>query len=178
MNPHTSQKICLVLYKTLCNIVQGNKDKKGTFQQMFCVYTKPGLESEKCSVQARQVSQKNSAPAGTTFHLFFFPLENNILFVTQFVILVLDMRHWQKTWSFSLLLFFNHRKSINSDPLGNMHHHSHYSKSQIFVQKFNFDKTPTFSRVYHPNKIDHFLGKSKLNFWTKNGDFEQCVTGD
>ena len=29
-------------------------------------------------------------------------------------------------------------------------HLSHYSKSQIFVQKFNFDKTPTFSRVVHP----------------------------
>ena len=27
---------------------------------------------------------------------------------------------------------------------------AHYSKSQIFVQKFNFDKTPTFSRVFHP----------------------------
>ena len=27
----------------------------------------------------------------------------------------------------------------------------HYSKSQIFIQKFNFDKTPTFSRVFHPN---------------------------
>ena len=27
---------------------------------------------------------------------------------------------------------------------------SHYSKSQIFVQKLNFDKTPTFSRVFHP----------------------------
>ena len=67
--------------------------------------------------------------------------------------------------------------------------HSHYSKSQIFVQ--------TFSRVFHPTfffwqcfswnqsrqqlkspkpqhfhefftqKIDNFLGKSKLNFWTK-----------
>ena len=78
----------------------------------------------------------------------------------------------------------------------------HYSKSQIFVQKFNFDKTPTFSRVFHPKffltiflvksklstakktktttfsrvfhpqKIDNFLGKSKLNFWTKNEDFE------
>ena len=79
----------------------------------------------------------------------------------------------------------------------------HYSKSQIFVQKFNLDKTPTFSRVFHANffwqffswnqscqqlkcpipqhfhefftqKIDNFLGKSKLNFWTKNEDFEQC----
>ena len=49
-----------------------------------------------------------------------------------------------------------------------------YSKSQIFVQKFNFDKTTTFSRIFHPKKIDNFLVKSKLNFWTKNEDFEQC----
>ena len=35
-------------------------------------------------------------------------------------------------------------------------------------------KTTTFSRVFHPKKIDNFLGKSKLNFWTKNDDFEQC----
>ena len=69
-----------------------------------------------------------------------------------------------------------------------------YSKSQIFVQKFNFDKTPTFWQVFHPNffwqffswsqscqqlkspkpqhfhefftqKKDNFLGKTKLNFW-------------
>ena len=26
-----------------------------------------------------------------------------------------------------------------------------------------------------PKKIDNFLRKSKLNFWTKNEDFEQCV---
>ena len=80
----------------------------------------------------------------------------------------------------------------------------HYSKSKI-VQKFNFDKTTTFSRVFHqqnfltiflvksklstakkfktttfsrvfhPQKIDNFLKKSKLNFWTKNEDFEQCA---
>ena len=53
---------------------------------------------------------------------------------------------------------------------------AHYSKSQIFVQKFNFDKTPTFSRVFHPNFFDNFLGKSKLNFWTKNEDFKIRVT--
>ena len=35
-------------------------------------------------------------------------------------------------------------------------------------------KTTTFSRVFHPKKIDNFLGKSKLNFWTKNEDFEHC----
>ena len=82
--------------------------------------------------------------------------------------------------------------------------YTHYSKSQIFVQKLNFDqnpniftsfsskffltiflvksklstakksKTTTFSRVFHPQKIDNFLGKPKLNFWTKNEDFEQC----
>ena len=28
--------------------------------------------------------------------------------------------------------------------------HVQYSKSLIFVQKFNLDKTPTFSRVFHP----------------------------
>ena len=82
--------------------------------------------------------------------------------------------------------------------------HTTYSKSQIFVQKFNFytkpTKPPTFSRVFHPNFFltiflvksklrspnpqhlniftsfsDNFLRKSKLNFWTKNEDFEQCV---
>ena len=31
--------------------------------------------------------------------------------------------------------------------------HTMYSKSQIFVQKFNFDKTPTFSRVFHQKKF-------------------------
>ena len=30
------------------------------------------------------------------------------------------------------------------------HPSAHYSKSQIFVQKFNLDQTPTFSRVFHP----------------------------
>ena len=34
---------------------------------------------------------------------------------------------------------------------------THYSKSQIFVQKFDFDKTPTFSRVFHPNFFDQFF---------------------
>ena len=34
---------------------------------------------------------------------------------------------------------------------------THYSKSQIFVQIFNFDKTPTFSRVFHPNFFCQFF---------------------
>ena len=71
--------------------------------------------------------------------------------------------------------------------------YSHYSKSQIFVQKFNFDKNPniftsfspnfffsiflvksklstakkfkttTLSRVFHPIVFDNFLVKSKLS---------------
>ena len=68
---------------------------------------------------------------------------------------------------------------------------THYSKSQIFVQEFKKkiltiflvksklstakkSKTTTFSRVFHQKKIDNFLGKSKLIFWAKNENFEQC----
>ena len=106
------------------------------------------------------------------------------------------------------LVFFMH-VMLGHDffELGTCHIHggppAHYYKSQIFVQKFNFDKAPT---VFHPNffwqffswnqscqqlkspkpqhfhefftqKIDNFHGKSKLNFWTKNEDFEQCEIG-
>ena len=35
-------------------------------------------------------------------------------------------------------------------------------------------KTAAFSRVFTQNNLTTFLGKSKLNFWTKNEDFEQC----
>ena len=75
---------------------------------------------------------------------------------------------------------------------------SHYSKSQIFVQKFNLtsfspktfltiflvksrlsiakkSKTAAFSRVFTQNISTFFLGKSKLNFWTKNEDCKQCA---
>ena len=45
-------------------------------------------------------------------------------------------------------------------------------KSKLSTAKKS--KTKTFSRVFHPKKIDNFLGKPKLNFWTKNVDFEQC----
>ena len=38
----------------------------------------------------------------------------------------------------------------------------HYSKSQIFVQKFNFDKTPTFSRVFHQKNFDNFSREIKV----------------
>ena len=39
---------------------------------------------------------------------------------------------------------------------------SHYSKSQIFVLKFNFDKTPTFSRIFHPNFFYNFSREIKV----------------
>ena len=51
-------------------------------------------------------------------------------------------------------------------------------KSKLSTAKKS--KTTTFSRVcfFLPKKMDNFLGKSKLNFWTKNEDFEQCVKFD
>ena len=45
-------------------------------------------------------------------------------------------------------------------------------KSKLLTAKKS--KTTTFSRVFRTKKIDNFLGKSKLNFWTKNEDMEQC----
>ena len=36
-------------------------------------------------------------------------------------------------------------------------------------------KTAAFSRVVTQNSSTIFLGKSELNFWTKNEDFEQCA---
>ena len=38
---------------------------------------------------------------------------------------------------------------------------AHCSKSQI-VQKFNFEKTLTFSRVFHPNFFDNFSREIKV----------------
>ena len=46
-------------------------------------------------------------------------------------------------------------------------------KSKLSTAKKS--KITTFSRVFHPKKIDNFHGKSTLNFWTKNEDFEQCA---
>ena len=47
---------------------------------------------------------------------------------------------------------------------------THYLKSQIFVQKFNFDKTPTFSRVFDP-KNRQFSRKMKVEFLDKKWRF-------
>ena len=42
-------------------------------------------------------------------------------------------------------------------------------------QQLKSPKPQHFHKFFTPKKIDNFLGKSKLNFWTKNEDFEQCV---
>ena len=121
--------------------------------------------------------------------------------------------HWgvanwyhSKLLSFFLTLYYRISMIIFRKIIFKSIWNSHYSKSQIFVQKFNFDKTKpqhfhefftqkiltiflvksklstakksktkTFSRVFHPQKIGNFLGKSKWNYWTKNEDFEQCA---
>ena len=46
-------------------------------------------------------------------------------------------------------------------------------KSKLSTAKKS--KTTTIFTSFSPKKIDSFLGKSKLNFWTKNEDFEQCA---
>ena len=103
------------------------------------------------------------------------------------------------------LIFFEGARKYWIETSGKYSLETHYSKSQIFCPKIQFwqnpniftsfspkffltiflvksklstakkSKTTTFSRVFHPQKIENFLGKSKLNFWTKNEDFEQCV---
>ena len=45
-------------------------------------------------------------------------------------------------------------------------------------QKLKSPKPKHFHEFFSPQKIDNFLGKSKLNFWTKNQDFEQCNFSD
>ena len=45
-------------------------------------------------------------------------------------------------------------------------------KSKLSTAKKS--KTTTFSRIFH-QKMNNFLDKSKLNFGSKNEDFEQCV---
>ena len=47
---------------------------------------------------------------------------------------------------------------------------SHYSKSHIFVPKLNFDKTATFSRVFHP-KTRQFSREIKVEFLDKKWRF-------
>ena len=58
--------------------------------------------------------------------------------------------------------------------------HFHEFSTQDFFDNFlvkwklssaKKSKTTIFSRVFHPKKIDNFLVKSKLNFWTKKWRF-------
>ena len=45
-----------------------------------------------------------------------------------------------------------------------------------FCPKIQFWPKPQHFHEFFTQKINNFLGKSKLNFWTKNEDFEQCAT--
>ena len=42
-------------------------------------------------------------------------------------------------------------------------------------QQLKSPKPQHFHEFLTPQKIGNFLGKSKLNFWTKNEDLEQCA---
>ena len=50
----------------------------------------------------------------------------------------------------------------NQHFLTNVLYTTHYSKSQIFVQKFNFDKTPSFHEFFTHNFFDNFSRESKV----------------
>ena len=96
-------------------------------------------------------------------------------------------------WQFNMTTR-NFLMTSSTDKLKQLSPTTHYSKSWIFVQKFNFDKTLKIwtlnfrakSRRFHPKmyQIIEFscqnsrfwpkIGKIKLNFWTKNGGLEQC----
>ena len=130
---------------------------------------------------------------------------------THFLSSIPLINSWRKHSRHNWVIFQSCKIMVDSTVVGSnpnvsniskSSNHTHYSKSQIFLQKFNFDKTPTFSRVFHsnffltiflvksklstakksktttfsqvfhPKKVDSFLEKSKLNFWTKNEDFE------
>ena len=62
--------------------------------------------------------------------------------------------------------------------------HFHEFFTQNFVDNFSREikscqqlksLKPQHFHEFFTKKIDNFLGKSKLNFWTKNEDFEQCA---
>ena len=73
--------------------------------------------------------------------------------------------------------------SKNSILTKNKHFHEIFTQNffwQFFswnqsCQQLKSPKPQHFHEFFTPKKIDNFLGKSKLNFWTKNEDFEQCV---
>ena len=46
-------------------------------------------------------------------------------------------------------------------------------KSKLSTAKKS--KTHNTFTSFSPQKVDNFLGKSKLNFWTRNKDFEECI---
>ena len=64
-----------------------------------------------------------------------------------------------KPTSFWSTFVVNERSQVQipSDPKKSIFSYTNYSKSQIFVQKFSFDKTLTFPRVFHPTFFWQFF---------------------
>ena len=56
-------------------------------------------------------------------------------------------------------VYLNPKKQFwsNFDKISDYPVSTHYSKSQIFIHKFNFDRTPTFSRIFHPKFFWQFF---------------------
>ena len=112
----------------------------------------------------------------TDIHIFFLSLVVSIMNICWLVQLVDDRSRIfaeipNRTEFFASSnkseILLSHKKSIgNSRIFGHWRLLTsiltHYSKSQNFVQKFNFDKPPTFSRVFHPNFLDNFSREIKV----------------
>ena len=58
--------------------------------------------------------------------------------------------------------YYSENVEIVEEGMEEMHSGAHYSKSQIFVQKFNFDQTPTISRVFTQIFFDYFSREIKV----------------
>ena len=53
----------------------------------------------------------------------------------------------------------------------------HTIRKVKYLSKNSILTKPQHFHEFFTPKIDNFHGKSKLNFWTKNEDFEQCEIG-
>ena len=81
-----------------------------------------------------------------------------------------------------ILQFFSGNQSSQQLKSANLQHfHEFFNPNflTIFLVESKLStakksKTAAFSRVFTQSNSTIFLGKSKLNFWTKNEDFGQC----
>ena len=83
-------------------------------------------------------------------------LEEEASKISKFAIVVIFSTMYYELVIVTLMMLSLYLWSVSVD------RKTHYSKSQIFVQKFNFDKTPRFSRVFHPIFFDNFSREIKV----------------